>query len=388
MHYFNRTQRVRLIEGKLCREIYATAKAGRASNSAPLAVFREWEDGSTESRNLVYSSIAGWLYIAPEDYFDDDAHRFGVERWAPGGPKNGVCWDHLTPEDAETIKSARPAFRWCLDKAMAAGYTGVQIFRLLRTFDKAPEVELLVGAGLHTLATSSGLLRLSTATQKRIITWASTRGDFGLSCALACLKHGIEPEEWGRWQSSHPRMSYPEWAYTEAKGVPRYEYFEYLSAARNVGKDLKDPYWHFPGDFAARRRAVERIASNRKRKETRSRAEALRRIAGEFKSAIVGGFSVWVPSSYAEFRAQAKALHQCLVDMDYATKVIRGECVLVFLGTSCGPTATCELRPSGSGWRIGQFYGDEEKQDYLATDEERAALVAWAKRNKLKLRAA
>jgi len=386
MHYFNRTQRVRLVEGRLCREVYATAKGSKAPR-APLAVFREWEDGSTECRNLVYSSIAGWLFIAPDDPHDEGG-RYGVEPWAPGGPKNGACWDHLTPEDAETIKAARPAFRWCLDKAVAAGYTGVQIFELLRTFSRAPEVELLVGAGLHRLAHSSGLLRLSAATQKRVIAWASTRGDFGLSCAMACLKHGIEPEAWEKWQASHPKMSYPEWAYAEARGVPRYEYLEYLTAARNVGKDLKDPYWHFPGDFAARRRAVERIASNRKKRETRQRAEALRRIAGAFKRAVVGGFSVWVPATFAEFKAQAKALHQCLVDMDYATKVIKGECVLVFLGTACGPTATCELRPVGNSWRIGQFYGDEEKKDYLATAEERAALAAWAKRNRLKLRAA
>ena len=203
MHYFDRTQRFRVIRGRLCREVYASAKVGPATWK-PRAVFREWEDGRTEFRNLYFVQVGGWLYLPPEEALDGPK-PYGLERWTPGGPKNGLCWDRLTLEDAETIKSAYPAFRWCLDKALAAGYDGSKIMRLLQAFKKAPSVEFLVGAGLHSLALSNGLLRRSKASITKTIEWSREHGDEGLACATSCLKHGITPEEFWEWRRSWPK---------------------------------------------------------------------------------------------------------------------------------------------------------------------------------------
>ena len=176
--------------------------------------------------------------------------------------------------------------------------------------------------------------------------------------------------------------------YCIKRKVPVLEYKEYFGAAESVGKDLSNPYWRFPSDFRARRRTVERIMANRKAAETKAKQKTLRSIAARFEGVNVGSIAVWVPSSYAEIQCQARVLHQCLIDMDYPSRVVAGECVLVFMADEQGrPLVTAELIPAGKGYEVGQFCGDE-RGDYLvlAGEEEKAALKAWAKANKVKLK--
>ena len=381
MHYFDRSQRVKVLRGKLVREVYAVPK-GRSD--VPFAVFREWEDGRRESRNIYYAAVSGWLYASPVD------PGYDVELWRPDGPRNDVCQDRLVESDLETIEAAHPEFRWCLRKAVAADFNGAEVFALLRAFRVAPAVELLVAAGFKRLALSKGFRRLSRPLQRKVVSWCEANGDYGLECALGCMKLGCAPSDWLEWRSIRARTAdfgFDSFEYCRKRKVPVREYREYFSAAESVGKDLSDPYWRFPSDFRARRLAVERIVANRKAAETRAKQKVLRKIAERFNGAAVGSIAVWVPSSYAEIRRQAENLHQCLIDMDYPSHVAEGECVLVFLADDHGrPLATAELIPAGKGYDVGQFYGDESKDDYLAGEDEKAALMAWAKANKVKLK--
>ena len=381
MHYFDRSQRVKVLRGKLVREVYAVPK-GRSDK--PFAVFREWEDGRRESRNIYYAEVSGWLYASPVDPGHD------VELWRPDGPRNDVCQDRLVESDLETIEAEHPEFRWCLRKAVAAGFNGAEVFALLRAFREAPAVELLVAARFKRLALSKGFRRLSRPLQRKVVSWCEANGDYGLECALGCMKLGCAPSDWLEWRSIRARTAdfgFDSFEYCRKRKVPVREYREYFSAAESVGKDLSDPYWRFPSDFRARRLTVERIVANRKAAETRAKQKALRKIAERFDGAAVGSIAVWVPSSYAEIRRQAENLHQCLIDMDYPSHVVAGECVLVFMADDQGrPLATAELIPTGKGYEVGQFYGDESKDDYLAGEDEKAALKAWAKANKVKLK--
>lgn len=383
MHYFDRSQRVKVLRGKLVREVYAVPK-GRSD--VPFAVFREWEDGHRESRNIYYAGIPGWLYVSPDDI--EDGQRYGADSWAPGGPKNDVCGDLLQETDVETIEAAHPEFLWCLRKAVAAGYDGAEIFALLRAFGEAPAVELLVAAGQKRLALSRRFRRLSRHLQRRVISWCQANGDYSLECALGCLKYGCAPSEWNEWRHLQKvGFCYDMFDYCVKRQVYVREYMEYFRAAESVGKNLSDPYWRFPSDFPARRRTVERIVANRKAAETKIKRKALLAIAGRYSSGIFGKMHVYVPGTYAEFRRQAENLHQCLIDMDYPSQVVAGECVLVFMADDQGrPLATAELIPMGKGYEVGQFYGDESKDDYLAGEDEKAALKAWAKANKVKLK--
>ena len=382
MHYFDRIQRVRLLRDKLCREVSAVSRNG-AFGQFP--VFREWENGLRESRNLYFAPVAGWLLQAPEDIVD--GRRFGLDAWMPDGPRNDVCQDRLGESDLETIEAAVPAFRWCLRKAVDRGYNGAEVFALLRQFQAEPKVELLVSAGFKSLALSRAFLRLSGAMQRQAVEFCRANGDQGLGLAMECLKNGIGPIQWRLWKAYGPRLKWPDFRYVHENAVPVYEYEEYVGAALSVGKDLEDPYWRHPSDFRARRLTVERIIRNRKAAATRAKRETLRRIGERFKTAAAGLIDVWVPTTYEEFKEHAKALHQCLIDMDYPEKVIKGECVLVFMRTDCGHVATAELKPKGKSWKVGQFYGDEDKENYLVGPAEREALRKWARVNKLKLTA-
>jgi len=391
MHIAIKSQRVRLLRGQLVREVCA-APRGKAKGCAPYPVFREWEDGHRESRNLRFQIIAGWLYATPEE--------IGREEWSADAPKGDWCLDYLSEADLALIAESRPEFRFCLRKADERGYTGAEIFKLLRAFKEDSRVELLVGAGMKNLALSSGFRRLSKRLQQDVARWAIQNGDYGLRAALDCLRERISIGEWARWRScwagaspEGARLSYKVWKHLDAHGIYPHEYREYLRTLAEAGKDASDPYWGLPTDFRRRRRQAERIVANlrkaKTRKEREERRAALEAVAAKFAGGVFGSCRVWVPCTLEEVEKQADALDQCLVSMDYAGKVKDGDCVLVFVADDAGkPLATAELLPNGNGWKVGQFYGDERKSDYLAGEEERAALRAWAKRNNLRLRAA
>ena len=383
MHYFDRIQRVRLIHGRLCREVYAVTRF----TPRPFAVFREWLDGHRESRNLYYRNVAGWLFAAPGD--EDSWGSYKVERWSDIAPENDFCWDGPSAEDVELLKSYRPSFRWCLNKAH--GYNVAELFQLLRAFDEDPAVEHLVSAGLKSLALSDGFRRLSKPLQKAVAKWSAENGDHGLRAALDCLRERISLSEWNEWRSGEWRnMDYKTFRYLKTRNVYPWEYREYLYTVQAVGKDPSDEYWKYPSNFRKRRRAVERMWANlqkaKEEAERRKREQDLIAVASKFDAGTFDGIRVWVPTSVEEFAAQAQALDQCLMTMDYAGKVARGDCVLVFLAQRGKPLATAELLKRSRGWRVGQFYGDERLENYLAGKRERNALLDWAGKNKLALK--
>ena len=68
-------------------------------------------------------------------------------------------------------------------------------------------------------------------------------------------------------------------------------------------------------------------------------------------------------------------MHQCLVSCDYISRVIKGECVLVFVQKNGKPIATAELK---SGNKIGQFYANElDRDNCLPTGEVREVMNKW-----------
>lgn len=391
MHYFNRSQRVRLIGGHLVREVYATT----SKHPSPVAVFREFENGKRQSRNVYYLGAAGWLFQHPDDLVE--GKRYGVERWASGyAPKSDFCWDWPSAADVELIAAERPAFRWCLDKAVKAGYSTAELFGLLRNFDRDPRVEYVVM--YKELAVSPMLLKWPLDHVRALYAFrAGIKADrCPVGAADACVRLGIDLDEYLLWKQQAPRMAWRDWRFLVDRGIPVAEYEEYLGTVRSAGKDPKDDYWRRPADFAARRRQVERIIRNQRRALARERAaerkkreQALGAVADRFRRGTFRGLRVWVPSTLKEIVAQAKALSQCLVDCDYAQRVIDGRCILVFLAGSAGPVATCELLPrkrrGGEFYKIGQFYGDESRSDYLATEAQRRALLAWTQKNALKI---
>ena len=89
----------------------------------------------------------------------------------------------------------------------------------------------------------------------------------------------------------------------------------------------------------------------------------------------IDGYTVFVPGTVEEIDRQAKELHQCLITCDYISRVIKGECVLVFVQKNGEPVATAELK---KGNKIGQFYANElDRDNCLPTDKVRAVMNKW-----------
>ena len=93
------------------------------------------------------------------------------------------------------------------------------------------------------------------------------------------------------------------------------------------------------------------------------------------------GYSVYIPETIEEINAHATALHQCLITADYVSKVIRKECLLVFVRKGDTPIATAQVNKDDS---IGQFYADElDRSNCLPTDEVRAVMNKWIELKKV-----
>ena len=103
------------------------------------------------------------------------------------------------------------------------------------------------------------------------------------------------------------------------------------------------------------------------------------------KTLEMDNLKVFVPEKIADYEHQADVLHQCIVENGYYEKVADKDCVLVFITKENEPYATAELIKKGRKFKLGQFYGDEDLEDYEAKPDAVNALNIWAKTYKLNI---
>ena len=160
------------------------------------------------------------------------------------------------------------------------------------------------------------------------------------------------------------------------------QYRDYADMVKEAGHDLRDRYWRFPKSL---KRAHDKVMAEVANIRAAKKAEELRQKGLKYLEAVkawIGsdmemknGWRVYVPESAEDIVRQADALKQCLVSADYIGKVIKGECVLVFVRFRGRPVATAEILPGG---KLGQFYGNEaDRNRCKPTKAATVAFDAW-----------
>ena len=92
------------------------------------------------------------------------------------------------------------------------------------------------------------------------------------------------------------------------------------------------------------------------------------------KSIKMNDIEIYVPRTYEEVDAHAKALHQCLIYADYIKKVIEKKLLLVFVSKNGKPNATAEIKRDGT---IGQFYADERSKNIFPSEVVKKIMNEW-----------
>lgn len=401
MHKFDCEERVILENGVLCRIV--TACGTGKFKGRRMDVAKIYEDGRQLCRNIDLQPFAGNCIEWPgEKYrpsygsgYYGNAYKAELEPFhEPYGDISGCSWGRPDEDSKAAYIAKYPEFRWILAKSEMSN---TAYFHLLPYWKKHPhDVELLLAAGFTRLALDGRLWNATDASRKAVLGWLREhRREFdyphldGIRC---CIRYGCTYDQWCeyhaetergtrvdydvfRWMKDRLKRNRSLWAELR-------QYRDYADMAKEAGHDLRDRYWRFPKSL---KRAHDKVMAEVANLRAAQKAEELRQKGIKYLAAVkawvgkemnVGkGWRVYVPDSTEDIVRQAEALKQCLVSADYIGKVIKGECVLVFVRFRGRPVATAEILPGG---KLGQFYGNEaDRNRCKPTKAATVAFDAW-----------
>lgn len=387
MHRCEYKDRLTVCNGELVRVVNAEYKIKGDSNS--LDVFREHENGYTECRNLYYSQIGGYFVGFPGErnkYFNCFIQKLDQYEECRL-PAFDYYSRHIKECEKDLIISLYPDFKYVFNKWSGSIHN---VLVVLRIWKEHPEVEFLLAAGFMNLVFNAAFWKLSESKRRGVALYMRQHDvkNYSLADIQTILKYNLtisEFLEYRKFCSNEKRCRYDIFRYLQKIGMADYRgvelYQDYWKLLKKTNHDKKDPYWIYPKDLQAKhdqvREEVDRIEEIKILEKLMEKQEGYyKAIKRKLKyNRIIDGYSVFIPDNVAEINRQATRLHQCLISADYISKVIRKECVLVFIQKDGEPIATAQLF---KGNKIGQFYADEfDRENCLPTDEVRQVLNKW-----------
>lgn len=395
MTRFEREEALTIEDGQLVRVV--TGKVGKFA----MDVAKIYEDGRVYVRNIDCVPIAGWVMAVPgrkyhERYYGTQ-YTATLDPWTRiGGKCEGISYHLVEKADERVICKLYPDFKWVLKKTDKRLNTN-HLFKLLTMWKKFPsQVEALVAGGFYSLAYNSNTY--TAKDKKQILGWLREHPEEGKEVNLndirVMLRENIGIPELNMWKLDNRDrwmgyLTYKEWKWLDNRS--RSMYRDYKEMAKEAGHDLKDPYWHFPKDL---KKAHDKVMCEVENIRAMKKAEELKKKQTDYIATIkrfLGktykgrGVEVFVPDNVQQIEKQAKALHQCLIANNYIDKVIKKEIVLVFVMENGESLATAELICKGRKFELGQFYGDEAKENCNAPRKAQTALKKWAELHKIRM---
>lgn len=398
MNLFDRSERIVLERGKLCRVV--TAHGIGKMKGRQIDVAKIYEDGKQYCRNIDYRPIAGYVVEFPRVTYKGWNGSYKGRAY-----KFSKCFLNITnisysspdENDKQIFLQKYPEFKWIFQKS---ALTNSQYFHLLPFWKQHPqEVEILLANGYTKLALDGRLWKAKD--RKPILEWIKenrTEENACLEGIRVCVKFGCSYSEWRRYRNVVRRGYYVEYdvfKYLESSlqkketlyGKIR-TYRDYIEMAKEAGHNIKEKYWRFPKNLKSAHDKVLREVTNiralrekeKDKEKEKNYIKAVTKWNGK-EVTLSNGVRVYVPQSIEDIVKQAEALKQCLIASDYVKKVIEKKCLLVFIRNKEKPLATAEILP---GNKIGQFYGNEANVDRCAPPKKAKEAMEIFKRKFLK----
>lgn len=399
--------RLELIGGHVARVVNASWSENRRRGikEGNMDIFREYDDGREEVRNLAYSCMGGYLLYdtVPERWSKPCINVLALK--VPEVSSNKI-FTNISAEERNMVEQAHPGFRWFMAKILdrRPGVTCCEVFEYLKAWLLWPECERLYNAELYKLCTSRAFAQATYREQVRIAAYLKAHPEIkdpGLGEIRQIMKNGWSQDEYNvvkRYHIDDAMLRYlkaqlrkgtifrEEYSLEALYGI----YSDYFQMAKECGHDMADAYWKYPSDL---RKAHEKVMKESASQKAARLLEKQKKYAAAVKKFVGkvlkdGNLDVFVPGEVKDISEQATVLHQCLVSADYIGKVIDRDCLLVFIRQQGKPVATAELDRNG---KVVQFYGDESVHDYdlmKPSAESEEALDAWLKKFKPRWRKA
>lgn len=404
MHRYDRIERLIIRGNKLWRIITAMSEVKKKKYS--LDVIKICEDGRQFSRNIDFCGIAGWRVAYPGlkySYGYKQKYTAEVDDWRREiyYDLSYQCFGYPNEEEKQKILKLYPDFKWILKKH---NLSTASIFKILGIWKNHKEVEFLLDAGYKSLAMNKNIWSLKKESMSKVIQWLRDNKEVknpDLVSINTCLKYNISWTEYLLYAQRDKtyNLTYDEWLYVK-NGNNAALYNDYRFMCKKAGHKWSDPYWHFPKNLRkmhdkvkeecdaideARRIAAIMESKRKAAEEEKKKAERYKKFEKEmqkkFSSMILNEnkIMVFVPQYVQDVIKQAEKLNQCLITADYIRHVVERHDLLVFVYKGNKPYATAELLKNGKKYKLGQFYGNERKDDYMAKDDAKDALKKWAK---------
>jgi hypothetical protein len=355
---------------------------------------KTYENGDQFCRNLYFNYLSGYYVEYPQEYysyFNYSAQKKprGYERYAKALQNIKLDSFGFNDHDAEIIYRKYPNFKYVVNKWKGL-HSKREMLDILRVWKEHPEIELPLSLGYVKVCFTKSFFTAKKDKLKQLYKFMfNNQGkDYGITDLNYILKHGLETFEnvkrISRIMGHKVSAEMADWADgILAGGYEQYhfgsDYHDYLEKAEYIGKDINDPYWKYPKDFAKRAEMVKEQYANKKRMEDAQRAEKqlkdyLKRI-GKFAGMKkrIGRYNLFVPTTTQEWLTQAEKLHQCIIRMNYMDK-LNENYILVFIYKDGEPLATCEITDVMDK-KIGQFYADEHDRENCYPDERTKELM-------------
>lgn len=391
--------KLKKVNGKLTFCVYAHRKG------VVFEFYRRNEDGK-RCRNVYSNVFSGNNVRIPGFRYGYRHEVWEEENWGKVSDKLTInkYWSKITEKDIAKYEKAYPGIHYMLEKSE---WNHEDVWNIIPIWKKNPKVEILIANGYNHIAYNKSFWKMKEATQKEYlqvlkkVSWKNPTLEM-----LRCVKNGMTEEQ---YYLSHSAEFY-DWEkrkyvyemdvlnYLIKKQVNVREYYDYIKMAKSLDKDVSDPYWKFPNDFheahmnvlekCNHRRYVQELIKKKDDERRLAKAEsryvkAVKKYLG--KTIEMDGLKVYVPEKIAEYGHQADILHQCIVENAYYEDVADKKSILVFITKNNEPYATCELLKNGKRFTMGQFYGDEQLDDYEAQPDAVNALKVWAETYKINI---
>jgi hypothetical protein len=224
----------------------------------------------------------------------------------------------------------------------------------LKVYKEHPEIELLSKCGLGKFCTKISIVRRLKSDRNFRQFFMKNAEDIrhsGVDAIFLAYKNGVSLGT--AWKDIEVIRSFRGYGlprsvpalkaagYISKARICRTDYVGYLKNCEKLGLDLSDTKVSFPRQFKARQQAVQDQVDAIRRAENAEKIAAMNRqlaaIADKWSwvERKSGDYRVVCPRTEDAFIVEGKALVNCLGQ--YAAKVARGECVVVFVSQARRP---------------------------------------------------
>ncbi len=400
------TDRIEIKNKKLVRIVHAFYENKKGNYKREMDILKETEDGKFYVRN-VFRSVYGYGVVFSNEkiysstysyYYGDDKIKTQPYSLTFGtGLKNiPFCISNCpSDEDIKNILNLYPDFKYVIQKNKFL--KNEKLLETLRIWKNHKEIEILLQCNLQKIAYSKKFYELKDEKKKKIISFLKSNRNFkdlnkfSFSEIYYAVNHNLSIQELiiycykKAFKLTDEKIKYilkiqkqmqkmnPNYTIEQSY----YSYIHYIDDIEEVSKvkpEIKNyNYWLFPNDFAKANHKIQQMKNyiylNKQKIINEKYFSKVKNISF---SENINGYNIFIPKNISDIEKQAEVLHQCLITANYTDKVIRGNCVLIFIQKNNIPIATAEIIENN---KIQQFYADElDRDNCYPTDEVKDAL--------------